>query len=110
MVEPYKKLYKPEVGDVVIGRVMSVDKKSWRIDLSYNRDANLSLSSISLPQGEQVLKYFLIFSQRIRSTEDQMEMRLFFQENDLLSAEIQQIHNDGGVNIQTRNLKYGKVS
>ena len=54
MVEPYKKLYKPEVGDVVLGRVISVDKKSWRIDINYNRDANLSLSSINLPQGEQV--------------------------------------------------------
>jgi len=38
-----------------------------------------------------------------------MQMRLFFEENDLLSGEIQQIHSDGGVNIQTRNLKYGKV-
>jgi len=37
-------------------------------------------------------------------------MRLFFEENDLLSGEIQQIHSDGGVNIQTRNLKYGKVN
>ena len=36
-------------------------------------------------------------------------MRLFFEENDLVSGEIQQIHSDGGVNIQTRNLKYGKV-
>ena len=39
-----------------------------------------------------------------------MQMRLFFEENDLLSGEIQQIHGDGGVNIQTRNLKYGKVN
>jgi len=38
-----------------------------------------------------------------------MQMRLFFEENDLLSGEVQQIHSDGGVNIQTRNLKYGKV-
>lgn len=52
----------------------------------------------------------LINFQRIRSEEDAMQMRLFFQENDLLSGEIQQIHSDGGVNIQTRNLKYGKVS
>jgi len=56
MVEPYKKLYKPEVGDVIIGRVISVDKKSWRIDICFNREANLSLSSINLPQGEQVKK------------------------------------------------------
>jgi len=116
MVEPYKKLYKPEVGDVVIGRVISVDKKSWRVDISYNRDANLSLSSINLPQGEQVklltqiFIYKFYFKKRIRSEEDAMQMRLYFQENDLLSGEIQQIHSDGGVNIQTRNLKYGKVN
>lgn len=54
MVEPYKKLYKPEVGDVVIGRVILVDKKSWKIDINYNRDSSLSLSSINLPKGEQV--------------------------------------------------------
>lgn len=54
MVQPQKRLYKPEVGDVVIGRVISIEKKSWRCDVNYNRDANLSLSSINLPQGEQV--------------------------------------------------------
>jgi len=58
MVQPQKKLYKPEVGDVVIGRVISIEKKSWRVDINYNRDGNLSLSSINLPQGEQV--YILI--------------------------------------------------
>lgn len=55
MVQPQKRLYKPEVGDVVIGRVISIEKKSWRCDINYNRDANLSLSSINLPQGEQVI-------------------------------------------------------
>jgi exosome complex component RRP4 len=62
MVQPQKKLYKPEVGDVVIGRVISIEKKSWRVDFNYNRDGNLSLSSINLPQGEQVyhIYFFLI--------------------------------------------------
>ena len=36
-------------------------------------------------------------------------MRLFFKENDLLSGEIQQIHINGTIHIQTRNLKYGKL-
>jgi exosome complex component RRP4 len=39
-----------------------------------------------------------------------MQMRNYFEENDLLSGEVQQVHQDGGVNIQTRNLKYGKVT
>lgn len=63
MVHPQRKLYKPEVGDVVIGRVISIEKKSWKVDINYSRDANLSLSSINLPQGEQVnyrLKYYYI--------------------------------------------------
>jgi exosome complex component RRP4 len=38
-----------------------------------------------------------------------MQMRSFFEENDVLSGEVQQVHHDGGVNIQTRNLKYGKL-
>ena len=36
-------------------------------------------------------------------------MRKFFKENDLISAEIQSLKNNGGCNIQTRNLKYGKL-
>ena len=38
-----------------------------------------------------------------------MQMRLYFKENDLLSGEIQQIHINGTIHIQTRNLKYGKL-
>ena len=63
------------------------------------RDATLMLTAINLPQGEQ----------RRRSEQDQMMMRTFFQENDLVSGEIQALHKDGSVAIQTRNLKYGKV-
>ena len=91
--------YKPEVGDVIVGRVLSVDKKSWRVDINAQRDANLNLTAINLPRGEQ----------RRRSEDDAMQMRIYFEENDLLSGEVQQTHQDGGVNIQTRNLKYGKV-
>jgi exosome complex RNA-binding protein Rrp4 len=38
-----------------------------------------------------------------------MQMRTHFKENDLLSGEIQQININGSINIQTRNLKYGKL-
>jgi exosome complex component RRP4 len=98
-VIPKNKPYKAEVGDVIIGRVIAVDKKSWRVNINSSRDANLNLTSINLPKGEQ----------RRRSEDDVMQMRLFFEENDILSGEVQQVHNDGGVNIQTRNLKYGKL-
>jgi exosome complex component RRP4 len=99
-VIPQKQPYKPEVGDVIVGRVISVDKKSWRLDINSLRDANLNLTAINLPKGEQ----------RRRSESDAMQMRNYFEENDLLSGEVQQVHSDGGVNVQTRNLKYGKVN
>ena len=99
-VLPQQSPYKPEIGDVVIGRIVSVEKKSWRVDINAQRDANLNITAINLPQGEQ----------RRRGEEDIMQMRIFFEENDLLSGEVQQVHQDGGVNIQTRNLKYGKVN
>ena len=80
-------------------RSTQVDKKSWRLDIKAQRDATLMLTAINLPQGEQ----------RRRSEQDQMMMRTFFQENDLVSGEIQALHKDGSVAMQTRNLKYGKV-
>ncbi len=57
IVNPKQSPYKPEVGDVVIGRVVAVDKKSWRVDLNAQREANLQLTSINLPGGEQVKIY-----------------------------------------------------
>ena len=57
IVNPKISPYKPEVGDVIIGKVVSVDKKSWRIDINSQREANLYLTSINLPGGEQVLSF-----------------------------------------------------
>ena len=38
-------------------------------------------------------------------------MRKFFKENDVISAEVQQIGTqDGRISLQTRNLKYGKLN
>jgi len=98
-VIPSKFPYVPEVGDVIIGRILSVEKKLWRVNLNAQREGILNLTAINLPQGEQ----------RIRNEEDQMSMRIYFKENDLLSGEIQQITQNGNIHIQTRNLKYGKL-
>ena len=87
------------MGDVIIGRIISVDKKFWRVNIWAQRESLLNLTAINLPQGEQ----------RIRGEEDAMQMRKFFKENDLLSGEIQQINQNGSIHIQTRNLKYGKL-
>ena len=94
-----KSPYSPEIGDVIIGRIMSVEKKFWIVNINAQREGILNLTAINLPQGEQ----------RIRSEEDAMQMRKFFKENDLLSGEIQQINPNGLIHIQTRNLKYGKL-
>ena len=96
-VVPFKSPYRPEVGHVIIGRILRVNKKAWDVNILAQRNGILNLNAINLPRGEQ----------RIRNEEDQMQMRLFFKENDLLSGEILQINNNGQIFIQTRNLKYG---
>ena len=37
-------------------------------------------------------------------------MRTFFEEGDLLVAEVQAFFADGSMSLHTRSLKYGKVS
>eukprot|EP00163_Fabomonas_tropica_P004807 TRINITY_DN1425_c0_g1_i2.p1 TRINITY_DN1425_c0_g1~~TRINITY_DN1425_c0_g1_i2.p1 ORF type:complete len:152 (-),score=18.73 TRINITY_DN1425_c0_g1_i2:380-835(-) len=57
------------------------------------------LSSINLPGGVQ----------RRRTATDELNMRNFFEEGDLVSAEIQAFFQDGAMSLQTRSLKYGKL-
>lgn len=47
--------------------------------------------------------------QRRRSAEDAHTMRRYLQEGDLISAEVQDIFQDGSLSLHTRSLKYGKV-
>jgi exosome complex component RRP4 len=91
--------YQGEVGDLVVGRIVSVDSKRWKVDINGLREAILSLSSINLASGEQ----------RMKTYEDQLSMRTLFQEGDLISAEIQNINADGMVALHSRSLKYGKL-
>ena len=77
-MKPIRQGYRPDVGDVVVGRVVGVQKTSWTIDVNSYQHAVLNLASITLPGGEQ----------RRRSEEDQMAMRSFFKEGDLISAEV----------------------
>ena len=44
------------------------------------------------------------------SFQDELMMREYLREGDLLSAEIHEIRNDGTVNLHTRSLKYGKLA
>lgn len=37
-------------------------------------------------------------------------MRQYLKEGDLVSAEVQNIFNDGALSLHTRSMKYGKVT
>lgn len=98
-VRSVKSRYIGEVGDLVVGRISSVEAKRWKVDIRSQKDANLLLSSVNLPGGVQ----------RMRTHEDQMQMRMLYTEHDLISAEIQMISADGVVSLHTRSLRYGKL-
>jgi exosome complex component RRP4 len=99
-VAPLRARYTPEIGDLVVGRIVEVQKSRWKVDVAAPLLAQLPLSSINLPGG--VL--------RRRTTADELQMRNYFQEGDLLVAEVQQIGaNDGTASLHTRSLKYGKL-
>ena len=98
-VRPHKSRYVGEVGDLVVGRITAVEAKRWKADIGGYKDAVLQLSSVNLPGGVQ----------RMRTHEDQLQMRSLFTENDLISAEIQNIGSDGTISLHTRSLKYGKL-
>ena len=92
--------YQGEIGDVVVGRVVEVADKRWRLDCNSRQNAILMLSSVHLPGGVQ----------RRRTAEDSLNMRNFFKEGDLISAEVQGIKDDGAISLHTRSLKYGKLN
>lgn len=98
-VVPLKSKYQGEIGDHVIGRVTEVGNKRWKVDIGSKQDAVLMLGSVNLPGG--VL--------RRKSESDELQMRGFLKEGDLLNAEIQTIFNSGLVSLHTRSLKYGKL-
>ncbi|KAK5144054.1 hypothetical protein LTR04_001694 [Oleoguttula sp. CCFEE 6159] len=96
---PLRARYTPEIGDLVIGRIVEVQSRRWRVDLSAPLLASLPLSSINLPGG--IL--------RKRTAVDELNIRTFFTEGDLLVAEVQSIFQDGSASLHTRSLKYGKL-
>ncbi|KAJ3302410.1 exosome non-catalytic core subunit rrp4 [Kappamyces sp. JEL0829] len=98
-VKPLKTRFNGEIGDVVVGRIIELGPKRWRVDIKARQDAILMLSSINLPGGVQ----------RKKTESDEMEMRSFFSEGDLLSAEVQNFFGDGAASLHTRNIKYGKL-
>ncbi|KAI1081306.1 hypothetical protein F5B20DRAFT_60246 [Whalleya microplaca] len=98
-VRPLRARYTPEIGDLVVGRIVEVQAKRWRVDVGASLLAQLPLSAINLPGGIQ----------RRRTETDELQIRSFFSEGELLVAEVQQLYGDGGAVLHTRSLKYGKL-
>ncbi|GAB1518448.1 Exosome complex component rrp4 [Rhizoctonia solani] len=91
-VKPVKSRYTPEVGDLV-------QNKRWKVDVNSRQDGLLMLSSVNLPGGVQ----------RRKLESDELQMRTFFEESDLLVAEVQSLFSDGSISLHTRSLRYGKL-
>jgi exosome complex component RRP4 len=51
-VRPLKTIYKPETGDIVIGRVVNVESKRWMVDINSYQTAILNLTATFLLGGE----------------------------------------------------------
>ncbi|KNZ61823.1 uncharacterized protein VP01_1351g2 [Puccinia sorghi] len=98
-VTPLSGRYRPEVGDLVIGRITEVQSKRWKVEAGARQHAVLMLGSVNLPGGVQ----------RRKLESDELQMRFFFQEGDLLVAEVQGFFGDGSMSLHTRSRKYGKL-
>eukprot|EP00658_Telonema_sp_P-2_P050944 TRINITY_DN38985_c0_g1_i2.p1 TRINITY_DN38985_c0_g1~~TRINITY_DN38985_c0_g1_i2.p1 ORF type:complete len:322 (+),score=70.97 TRINITY_DN38985_c0_g1_i2:2-967(+) len=98
-VQPLKSRYVGEVGDVVVGKVIEVGQKRWKLDVNSHQDGILMLSAVNLPGNVQ----------RRRTAEDQLQMRSFFVEDDAVCMEVQQINQDGSISLHTRSERYGKL-
>lgn len=92
--------YTAEVGDVVVGRIVEVGDKKWRVDLNCRTEVTLHLSAINLP-GEV---------QRRKMESDEMKMREYFAVGDVVVAEVQKVNKSGSVALHTRNEKYRRLS
>lgn len=57
-IRPLKNRYNGEIGDVVIGRILEVQQKRWKVETNSRLDSVLLLSSVNLPGGELVSTKF----------------------------------------------------
>lgn len=83
----------------MIGRITEVQSRRWKVDISAPLLASLPLSAINLPGG--IL--------RKRTSVDELNIRTFFNEGELVVAEVQSLYQDGSAALHTRSLKYGKL-
>jgi exosome complex component RRP4 len=90
-----------ETGDVVVGRIIEVQvgQRRWKVETGARLDSILILNHINLPGGEL----------RRKTAEDEIMMRSYFKEGDLIVAEVQSTFQDGSLSLHTRSLRYGLV-
>lgn len=98
-VRPLKHRYTGSIGDVIVGRIVEVQTERWAVEVGTAMQAHLHLGSINLPGNVQ----------RRRTDEDTLRMKEFFQEGDVISAEVQKVHESGELSLQTRSARYGKL-
>jgi exosome complex component RRP4 len=84
---------------VIVGRITEVQQKRWKVETNARLDSVLQLSGVNLPGGEL----------RRKTSEDEIMMRKYLKEGDLISAEVQNVFEDGALGLHTRSLKYGKL-
>ncbi|MDI1485518.1 MAG: Exosome complex component rrp4 [Ramalina farinacea] len=93
-ISPLRSRYTPEIGDLVIGRITDVQSRRWKVDLAAPLLAHLPLSAINLPGG--IL--------RRRTTSDELAMRQYLREGELVMAEVQTVFGDGSAGLHTRRV------
>lgn len=98
-IRPLKHRYVGSVGEVVVGRIVEVQAERWSVEIGTAMLAYLHLGAIQLPGNIQ----------RRRTDDDTLRMREFYEENDIISAEVQRVHENGELALQTRNARYGKL-
>nr|GMD87361.1 exosome complex component RRP4 homolog [Ipomoea batatas] len=96
--------YKPEVGDIIVGRVIEVIWHypficSLSVSLKINPHMFALLCSSKCKDGIQ----------RRRTAVDELNMRSIFEENDVVCAEVRGFQHDGSLHLQARSQKYGKL-
>ncbi|KAM7533909.1 hypothetical protein Aperf_G00000113233 [Anoplocephala perfoliata] len=98
-VEPPNTRYSGNVGDTVVGRIVEVEQKRWKVDVNSYRLANLSLANVKLPTGEL----------RRKSEDDERAMRSFMREGDLIVAEVREIYRDGSLQLHMPGMRTGRL-
>lgn len=74
-VNPIKMRYQGEIGDVVLGRIIEVQQKRWKVETNSRLHSALLLTSVNLPGGEL----------RRKCIDDELAMREYLKEGDLVS-------------------------